>query len=109
MLNIIDNINITKDSFLVSFDVVNMFPVTDNVLSLEAVPEILHNRESDFPPAECILDALKRCLECNNSVFNNHFYLQVDGTAVGPHMSFSYSDIAMYKLDLNALDYKASL
>ena len=51
MLNIIDNINITKDSFLVSFDVVNMFPVIDNVLSVEAVPEILHNRESDFPPA----------------------------------------------------------
>ena len=73
MLNTIDNINsrniITNDSVLVSFDVVNMFPSIDNVLSLEAVSEILHNRESDFSPAVCILDALKLCLECNN----NHF------------------------------------
>ena len=113
MLNIIDNINsrniITKDSVLVSFDVVNMFPSIDNVLGLEAVSEILHNRESDFPPTECILDALKLCLECNNSVFNNRFYLQVDGTAMGPHMCCSYSCIGMYKFDLKALNYKAGL
>ena len=71
ILNIIDNINsrniITKDSVLLSFDVVNMFPSIENVLGLEDVSEILHNRESDFPPTECILDALKLCLECNSS------------------------------------------
>ena len=41
MLNIIANINnrniITKDSILVNFDIVNIFPSFDNVLSLEAV------------------------------------------------------------------------
>ena len=113
MLNIIDNVNsrniIAKDSDLGSFDVINIFPSIDNVLGLEAVSEILHNRESDFPPTEWILDALKLCLECNNSVFNNHFYLQVDGTVMGSHMSCSYSDIAMYKFDLKALNYKAGL
>ena len=100
---------ITKESVLVSFDVVTMFPSIDNVLGLEAVSEILQNRETDFPPTEYILDALILCLECNNSVFNNHFYLQVDGTAMGPHISCSYSDIAMYKFDLKALNYKAGL
>ena len=73
MLSIIDNINnrniVTEDSILVGFDIVNMFPSIDNVLGSEAVSEILDNRESDFPPAECILDTLKVCLECNNSVF----------------------------------------
>ena len=111
MLNKIDNINsrniTTKDSVLVSFDVVNMFPSIDNVLGLEAVSEILHNGESDLPHTECILDALKLCLECNNSVFNNNFYLQVDGMAMGPHMRCSYSDIALYNFDLKALNYKA--
>ena len=46
MLNIIDNVNsshiFTKDSVLVTFDVVNMFPSID-VLSLEEVSEIMHN------------------------------------------------------------------
>ena len=77
MLNIIDNINsrniITQDSVLVSFDVVNMFPSIDNALGLELVSEILHNTESGFPYGECILDVLKFCLECNNSVFNKPF------------------------------------
>ena len=41
--------------------------------------------------------------------FNNHFYLQVNGTAMGPHMSCSYSDIAMYKFDLKTLNYKEDL
>ena len=104
MLNITENINsrniITKDSVFVSFDVVSMFRDIDSVLGLEAISEILHNRESDFLPAECILDALKLCLECNNSVFKDDFYLQVDGQAMYPHMSYSYSDIAMYKFDV---------
>ena len=110
MLNITDNINCIniaiKDLVFVRFDVVNMFPSIDNVLGLEAVSaQILHNKESDFPTAEYILDALKVCLECNNSVVNNPFYLQVDGTAMDPHMSFFYSDIAMYKFGLKVLNY----
>ena len=73
---------------------------------MEAVSEILSNKESDFPPAECILEALTICLECNNSVFDNVFYLQENGTAMGSHMSCSYSDIAMYRVDIKALNYR---
>ena len=63
MLNIIDMINdsniLTEDSVLVSFDIVNMFPSIDNNSGLEAVSEILEKRETNFPPAECILEALR--------------------------------------------------
>ena len=110
MLNIIDDINnnnmITDSSILVSFDIVNMFPSIDNISGLEALSEILSNRESDFSPVECILEALPICLECNNSVFDNVFYQQENGTAMGPHMSCSYSDIAMYTFDIKALNYR---
>ena len=109
MLNIIHMINdnniLTEDSVLVSFDIVNMFPSIDNVSGLEAVFQIPENRETDFPPAECILEALKLRLKYNNCVFNEKFYLQEDGTAMEPHMSCSYSDIAMYRFDLKALNY----
>ena len=71
-----------------------------------AVSEIQSNRESNFPPAECILVALTICLECNNSVFDNVFYLPENGTAMGSHMSCSYSDIAMYRFNIKALNYK---
>ena len=40
-----------------------MFSSIDNVSGLKAVFEILENKEPDFSPAECILEALKLCLE----------------------------------------------
>ena len=46
-----------------------MFPSTDKVLGLGAVFGVVNGGESDFPPAECIRDVLKLCLESNNSVF----------------------------------------
>ena len=39
-------------------------------------------------------------------MFDNVFYLQENGAAMGPHMSCSYSDIAMYRFDFKALNYR---
>ena len=107
MLNFVDTINesniLTEDSVLVSFDTVKKFPSIDNVSGLEAVSEFLENRKTGFPTAECILEALKLCLECNNFVFNGKFYLQEDGTAIGSHISCSYIGITMYRFDLKVL------
>ena len=64
--------NLTISIGTISFDIVNMFPSID-VSGLQAISEILENRETNFPPAECILESLKLCLECNNSAFNEKF------------------------------------
>ena len=78
MLSTIDMINnsniFTKNSVLASFDIVNMFPSID-VSGVEAASEILENGETDFPPAECILEVLKLCLECSTTVINDKFYI----------------------------------
>ena len=108
MFDIIDNLNdpnLPDNSVLVSFDVVNMFPSIDNKSGIKAVKEMLNVRENKNPPTECILEALRLCLECNNSVFNDKNFLQTDGTAQGPHMSCSYSDIAMAHFDIRAENY----
>ena len=89
--------------------ITDMFPSIDNISGFETVSEILSNTESDFPPAECMLEALTICLECNNSVFNNVFYLQENGTAMGPRMSCSYSDMAMYRFHIKALNYRSDV
>ena len=91
---------------LVSFDIINMFPSIDNISGIQAVKNVLANRSDQFPPTDCIIEALKLCLESNNSIFNNKFYLQIDGTAQGPHMSCSYSDIAIENFDKKALEYR---
>ena len=86
MLNIIDNLNnscIPENSFLISLDVVNMFPSIHNESGIKSVKRLLNTRSILNPLTLCILEALRLCLECNNSVFNK-FYLQTDGTAQDP-------------------------
>ena len=102
LLDIIYNVNsifLPTNTILVSFDTVNMFPTNDNTSGLDAVKSVLLKRSTNTPPVECILEGLELCLTCNNSIFNNRNFLQTDGTAQGPHMSCSYSDIAMSKFD----------
>ena len=62
-----------------------MFPSIDNISGFQAVKNVLENRSDQFPPMDCIIEALKLCLESNNSIFNNKFYLQME-TAQGPYM-----------------------
>ena len=66
--------------------------------------KVLESRSNQFPPSNCIIEALKLCLESNNSIFNNKHYLQSDGTSQGPHMSCSYSDKAIQYFDINSLE-----
>ena len=108
MLEIIDNINKSKFSenfILVGFDVVNIFPNIDNKSGLLSVKEALTDSNFDVDSTESIVDALQICLTCNNSKFNHQHFLQTDGTAQGPHMSCSYSDIAMAKYDFLASNF----
>ena len=108
MLDIIDNLNdsdLPENSVLVSFDVVNMFPSIDNESGIKAVKKVLNDRKSKNPHTECILELLRLCFECNNSVFDDKNFIPTDGTAQGPHMSCSNNDIAMTHFDNRAENY----
>ena len=58
-----------------------------------------------IPPSLCVIEALKLCLECINSIFNNYNFQQKDGTGQGPDMSCSYGDIAIVQFDLKVQNY----
>ena len=82
-----------------------MFPSIDNESGIKAVKKVLNDRESKNPPTECIIEALRLCLECSNSVFNDKNFIHTDGTAQGSHMSCLYSDSAMAHFDKRAENY----
>ena len=113
MLNIVydlnQNGNLHENCLLVSLDVVNMFPSNENKMGTESVKNILLKRGDSIPPAECIIEGLELCLNCNNSFFNNNQNLQIDGTAQDRHMSCSYSDITKHSYDRKALSYVPTL
>ena len=111
MLDIIDNLNsldLPLNFILVSFDIINVFPNIDNNLGLSSVKKYLDLCSKNIPLTNCLLEALELCLICNNSIFNNENYFQIDGTAQGPHMQCSYADIATADFDKEALEYHLS-
>ena len=93
----------TASTLLVSFDVVNMFPNIDNNLGLKAVKKALNSREDKCPPTNCILEATKMCLDLNNCRYLGKNFLQIHGTAMGPHCGCSYADLSMGEFDEKAL------
>ena len=106
LLNRIKELNkqgpFTEGTLLVSWDVVSMFPNIDNELGLGAVKRALETRDHLLPSTSCILEAVEICLKCNHSVFDDKFYLQIHGTAMGPKNACSYADLAMGEIDHKA-------
>lgn len=63
-----------------------MFLSINNPSSLPVVKNT--QKQDQFPLSDCIIEALKLCLESNNFIFNNkHYFLQTDGTDQGYYMS----------------------
>ena len=82
---------------LCSWDIESMFPNVDNDLGLGACREILDRRHNQEPSTNSIVEAIRLTLEENIAEFNDKVVKQCSGTAMGPHHSCSYTDIAIDK------------
>lgn len=106
LLQKIENLNregpFPEGTLLVSWDVVSMFPNIDNNLGIKAVTDALDSREIQVPSTQCLVEAVKICLEHNNSNFQGKHFLQIHGTAMGPKNACSYADLAMGVIDQKA-------
>jgi hypothetical protein len=107
MLDIIDELNLAgvqDGDLLVSFDITNMFPSINNQTGVERVQRKLYEYASNFDiHVECIIEALEICLRCNCSTYCGQFWLQENGTAMGPKNSCSYADIVAEEIDKQVL------
>ena len=72
-----------------------MFPNIDNELGVSACRKRLEEREVLFPSTDCIIEGLVISLEENIAQFGTTVAKQHKGTAMGPHHSCSYADIAV--------------
>ena len=81
LLDIIDTINekgIPDEIILVSFDIVNMFPSTDNVTGMDAVRLALNKTDSNKPSTECVLEGLENCIIAILYLLKTTFYKQME-------------------------------
>ena len=66
-------------TLLVLWDVISMCPSINNEVGLGACKTALDRRDKLSPSTDCLLEAIKITLQCNNSTFNNKHYRQNPG------------------------------
>ena len=87
-----------KPIILCTWDIEAMFPNITNEIGLAVCKELLDKRRVLEPTTNCLIDAILITLEENVAQFDNIVVKQIDGTAMGPHHSCSYADIAIDKV-----------
>ena len=81
LLNKINDINhkfapFPEGTLLVAWDVISMYPSINNEMGISACKRALDKRTTLSPSTDCLLEAIKITLDCNNSSFNNKHYHQ---------------------------------
>lgn len=94
--------SVDPKTILVSFDVISLYTNIPHTLGLEAInywiyrhPNTLNTRFSK----EFILEGLKLVLENNHFHFDEEFFLQTKGTAMGTKVAPTYATLVMGYLE----------
>ena len=88
-----------NNSFLVSMDVVSLYPNIDHEEGISACEEALNKRPSQYVPTSVLSDFIKTVLQCNTLEFNGKYYHQIKGTAMGTPMAINFANIFMSKFE----------
>ena len=97
------SINPAQDSLLITLDVDSLYTNIDNQDAFEAVKESFNKNPDPKRPDKQILELLKICLENNDFTFNDEWFLQVGGTAMGKQFAPNYANLFMAKWEQEAL------
>ena len=95
-----------REALLVSFDVINLYTNISHSLGKEAIafwlnkyPELIHRRFNK----EFIIKGIEIILENNNFLFNDQYYNQKKGTAMGTKVAPTYANLVLGYLEQKLL------
>ena len=93
---------IPEDSILVSFDVESLYSNIPHDLGLEAIAFWINKYPSEFPSRisnEFVLEGIKIILENNSFHFNDSYFLQTKGTAMGSKFAPIFATLVLAYLE----------
>ena len=99
----LSNIKPQPNSFLITLDVESLYTNINNVSGLKAVEEAFRKNPDTKRPDEEIIKLLSHSLKYNDFIFNNQYYLQTGGTAMGKKFAPNYANIFMAKWENEVL------
>ncbi|XP_050510523.1 uncharacterized protein LOC126887180 [Diabrotica virgifera virgifera] len=94
-------VNLNPNIVMLSFDVSNLFTSVPKNESISLVNSLLLNNSVTSNTTSSIINILKICLSQDYFVFNNNFYQQPDGLAMGSCLSPFLADVFMDHLESN--------
>ncbi|XP_062836681.1 uncharacterized protein LOC134298951 [Anolis carolinensis] len=107
-INIVENLNIEEDSILVTIDVTSLYTNIPLDEARTIIENILRRRTKLQPPTHFLMDLLDIVLEKNYFRFQNQFYFQTFGVAMGSPLAPSIANLFMAHLE-NTILHNPSL
>ena len=102
-----NNINKSKDFYIVTMDVSSLYPNIDHEEGVAACREALERRIDKSVPSDVIADLITFILKSNTLSFDDKFYHQIKGTAMGTPMAVNFANLFMSKFETDLLrDYQ---
>lgn len=86
-------ITVPQHAYLATMDVNSLYTNINNKDGMAAIRRAFNNNDS--PPLKTIADLMEFILSSNDFEFNNHYFLQISGTAMGKIFAPHYADIYM--------------
>ena len=94
-LNKVRDLEVPAHSHLITLDIESLYTNIQTKDGLEAVEKMFERHPQGRRSDKEVLELLRLSLECNDFEFNNQWYLQVSGTAMGKKFAPAYANIMM--------------
>ena len=110
----ISNVIIKEKSLLVTLDVSALYTNIEEPHGIEAVRSFVNKHKAIYkgPHISALADIIHMILSTNYFMFDDQYYLQISGTAMGTRFAPSYADIYMAEVEEHYImtqEYKPSL
>ncbi|XP_041797348.1 uncharacterized protein LOC121609712 [Chelmon rostratus] len=92
-----------SNAILFTIDIDSLYTNIDTRMGLQTIRTIFNRYPDRNRPDDDILQLLEICLTCNDFTFDNQYYLQVHGTAMGHRYAPSYANLYMSEWERSAL------
>jgi hypothetical protein len=108
VLFVTSKLEVPKDSVILCADVRSLYPSIPIEFGLKAVKYLLTSY--NMPDIEFIIALLTWVLTNNYFSFDNEYYIQIEGTAMGTPVAVEYANTVMYYIEHTIIDqYKPTL
>ena len=90
----ISGIELTENDWLVTYDVSSLYTNIPHHEGIRIIHDLLEH-EDTIPSKNYVLKMLNLVLKCNCFKFNEQYFLQINGTAMGTRVAPTYAIIFM--------------